>query len=322
MGEASSVRAGLLGFESPAYRLTPNPPVDGGPGTGFRLQEYDAGRTGGNLPGGQNSGQWQHINPATGMPLLQNFVSPTGTYATYALVHPSFGGGSFGARTGDGFLALRNGGFGGPSGNQADKDIGGPTVHQTRYFFDSIDFNGQNPGSFVNDLAATWTIYAAAQTAFGSQYGVGANPFAAYLAFYDTAGNHLVDIGWDDNLNYIFRTTTSGAFTTLGGPLAPAFQYDQFTFGFNFQTDTVTFQVADEFGQPKTTLLNNIALGSNGLNLGYVDFVLDSDQFKVAFDDSSFQIAAVPEPSSLVLLTIGAAGLGGAAWKRRRKQHA
>lgn len=309
-----NAHAGLLGFEvADGYKIVSAPvaPNSVGPGVLNRVWEYDAGRTGG--PIAANSGLWQNLTAdATGrnraVAIGYNPASSPNN-VTYTIAHPDQPGAGLPTHSGAGHLVLRHG--------PANANPDGTNPYGTRYHLESVDLGGVNPTAVNNNALVQWSIHTCARGGPPlTAYGDGANSdFDFFWAFMDSDGKEFLNLGWNNALGYVYRTDPNGAFQAVPGGvgLAPDHHYDLTTFNFDFLNDTFSFTTPDGTS-------GNIALGMDARNLAVIDWVLDTDQNKVSFDDSGFQVTfLVPEPTSLALFGLGLGAFTLIAKRQRRK---
>ena len=203
-----------------------------------------------------------------------------------------------GGRTG-GALALRN--EGGANG-----------AMEYNYLLDSVDFGGPTPASVTGGSVLTQFYFC--------PNGMDNNPTAEkfIMSFRDSTGNTGLQVGYRHDNQVQWRPGSSGAWTATG-ITADSLAYDGFRVDLNLSSDTFQLEYFDVSASTWSTLaVAGTPLGASMLNL--TDLRWKLDEFTVAgdpsgyagknfFDDFSFKVNPVPEPSTCLLMLTGLCGL-------------
>ncbi len=306
LAQSPSAQAYLGSFDIPDGYNQFATQVPGTPPSDFSdVVYYNAGVIGPKIQIPYNSGQWQLLTQAGaffpngaarnavvfGAPPYPAFPS-SGTVPDYVIAnHP-------GGRTG-GALALRN--EGGPDG-----------AMEYDYTLDTVDFGGPTPASVTSGNVLTQFYFC--------PNGMDSNPTAEkfIMSFRDNFGNTGLQVGYRHDNQVQWRPGSSGAWT-LAGITADSLAYDGFRVDMNLSSDTFQLEYFDFSTSIWSTLaVAGTPLGASMQNLTNLRWWLD--EFTVAgdpsgyagknfFDDFSFKVNPVPEPSSCLLLLTGLCGL-------------
>lgn len=270
---------------------------------GQDLSRYNAGQygTGGGGPGGtaadiaDNSGLWRalaggRLNEDIGAPVYQGGQFQRDYVAAY---------GYTGAHSGSQVLNLL----------AYDQDM------RYSYSLDSRDFDGTNPLS-TSDMRIDLSFWTCPTDA-DDGIAIGANTVA--MSFRDSIGQILIDVGYTgDNL---LQYRVGGAATWQTTSISLGTQgWSEITLSLNTFANSVSlsargFDDNNSILNTSTTVLTDELFGFDTANVTEIQWsATDVDGFKNFFDDFNFNLTAVPEPGSAVLVLL--AGLVG--MRRRR----
>jgi hypothetical protein len=270
---------------------------------GMDVSRYNAGQhgTGGGGPGGtatdiaDNSGLWRalaggRLNEDLGAPFYLGGPFQRDYIAAYAYT---------GARTGDQVLNLL----------AYDEDM------RYAYSLDSRDFDGIDP-ALTSDMRIELSFWTCPTDA-DDLIAAGDNTVA--MSFKDSIGQILLDVGYTgDNL---LQYRIGGAATWQTTAISLGTQgWSEILVTLDTHANSISlaaraFSDINTALEPTTTVLIDESLSFNTDNVTEIEwFAADVDGFKNFFDDFNFNLTAVPEPGSAVLLLL--AGLFGI--RRRR----
>lgn len=306
LASASKSHAYLGSFDIPDGYNQFATQVPGTPPSDFSdVVYYNAGVIGPKAQIAYNSGAWKLLTQAgaffptsatrnavvSAAPPYPAFPS-SGTVPDYVIGnHP-------GGRTG-GALALRN--EGGANG-----------AMEYDYTLDTVDFGGPTPASVTSGNVVTQFYFC--------PNGMDNNPTAEkfIMSFRDGTGATGLQIGYRHDNQVQWRPGNSGAWT-LAGITADSLAYDGFRVDMNLSNDTFQLEYFDVSASTWSTLAAaGTSLGTPMQNLTNLRWWLD--EFTVAgdpsgyagknfFDDFSFKVNPVPEPSTCLLVLTSLCGL-------------
>lgn len=310
-----------LGSFEPADGYTINQIPSSPPSDFIDVTYYNAGQWGANAGGGGPAPQ-PFNDPANLWHLLTSpgaFFPNTATRNTYvsgAPPYPPFPatagvpiyvvGNHFMGRTGT-CLALRNETF----------SSAGPMEYD--YTIDTFDFGGPAPPSVTGGTVTTG-FYFCPNPSMPSQPGV-QSPQKFIMSFRDSSGTTGLQLGYAMDNTVYWRPGNSGVWNYTP-VIADSSNYDGFTVDINLANDTFDIKYFD-FSTSNTLTLAapGTPLGAPMNDLTHLRWYL-SDQVtggiggKNFFDDFSFRVKQVPEPTAAGLFTAGALAL--IKMKRRR----
>jgi hypothetical protein len=266
---------------------------------------YNAGIIGPKTQIAYNSGEWKLLTEAgaffptsAARNAVVSAAPPYPTYPSSGTVPDYIIGNHPGGRTG-GALALRN--EGGANG-----------AMEYDYSLDSVDFGGPTPSLVTTGSVLTQFYFC--------PNGMDNNPTAEKftMSFRDGTGATGLQVGYRHDNQVQWRPGSSGAWT-LTGITADSLNYDGFRVDMNLSSDTFQLDYYDVSPNPWSTLAAAgtpmLASMQNLTNLRWKldEFTVAGDPSGYAgknfFDDFSFKVSRVPEPSSCLLLLTGLGGL-------------
>jgi hypothetical protein len=270
---------------------------------GQDLSRYNAGQygTGGGGPGGtavdiaDNSGLWRalaggRLNEDIGAPVYQGGQFQRDYVAAY---------GYTGARSGSQVLNLL----------AYDQDM------RYSYSLDSRDFDGIDPLT-TSDMRIDLSFWTCPTDA-DDDIAMGVNTVA--MSFRDSIGQILIDVGYTGDNLLQYRVGGAATWQTTGITLGTQ-GWSEITLSLNTYANSVSlsargFDDTNLILNSSTTVLTDEQLGFDVANVTEIQWsATDVDGFKNFFDDFDFNLTAVPEPGSAVLVLL--AGLFGL--RRRR----
>jgi len=280
--------------------------VPGTPPSDFSdVTYYNAGVIGPKVQIPFNTGEWTLLTqagaffPTTAVHNAQVSAAPPYPAFPFFVAVPDYIIGNHpGGRTG-GALALRN--EGGANG-----------AMEYDYSLDSVDFGGPTPASVTSGSVLTQFYFC--------PNGMDNNPTAEkfIMSFRDSSGNTGLQVGYRHDNHVQWRPGSSGSWTATG-ITADSLAYDGFRVDMNLSNDTFQLEYFDLSANTWSTLAAaGTPLGASMQNLTNLRWKLD--EFTVAgdpsgyagknfFDDFSFKVNPVPEPSSCLLLLTGLSSL-------------
>jgi hypothetical protein len=293
------------GYNQFGLQVPGTPPSDFGDVT-----YYNAGVIGPKVQIPFNTGQWQLLTQAGAYFATSAIRNPNvGSAPPYpafpfSVAVPDYVIGNHpGGRTG-GALALRN--EGGPDG-----------AMEYDYTLDSVDFGGPAPGSVTAGSVLTEFYFC--------PNGMDSNPTNEkfIMSFRDSTGSTGLQVGYRHDNQVQWRPGNSGSWTATG-ITADSLAYDGFRVDMNLSADTFQLEYFDVSASTWSTLaVAGTPLGASMQNLTDLRWWLD--ELTVAgdpsgyagknfFDDFSFKVTPVPEPSTCLLMLTGLCG-----WLVRRR---
>lgn len=269
---------------------------------GADLSRYNAGQfgTSNGGPGGaaadiaDNSGLWQalaggRLNEDIGAPFYGGDSFHRDYVAAYAYAN---------ARTGSQVLNVL----------ATDVDL------HYRYSFDARDFNGTAPAqTAASQIDISFWLCP-------SDYDDFYTDNVLSMAFRDSLGQTLVELGYTGDNLLQYRVGNSSAWTTTAvtagtqGWSMINLQLD--TFSNTVSLSTAGFSDQSSILEPTVSLLSGESLGLSASDLTSLDWTaVGMVGFKNFFDDFSFSVAPVPEPGSCLMILLSGLAWG---WRRRR----
>ncbi len=185
------------------------------------------------------------------------------------------------------------------------------------YTLDTFDFGGTAPASVTSGIVTTSFRFCP-----NPSDPVGIPPRDKFImSFEDSGGNIGLQIGYAGDNNVYWRPGSSGAWT-FSGIIANSSNWDQFSVSIDLGADTFGISYHEIAPNITSTLAAaGTPLGAAMQDLTHLDWwlndlVLGGTGGKNFFDNFGFTVSNIPEPSSLLLLTLGACS----AWLPRRRR--
>lgn len=184
--------------------------------------------------------------------------------------------------------------------------VGIDTEYQ--YDFDDRDFDGNVPSSLsssVVDMDFSWC-----PRNLGAGGGSTLSDPGATIQIQDSAGVNFFEIG-------SYGTGESIAYRLLGGTWidagfnasAGSGDFDQISLSFDLLNDTLSFSFFETIAATNHAVLTTVPLGANMDYLGHLGLTMQAENTKNFLDDVDFRIDSnIPEPTSIVLATVGLVG--------------
>jgi hypothetical protein len=176
---------------------------------------------------------------------------------------------------------------------------------EIRYSFDARDFNGASPTSTGNSLI-DWSIYVCP----GNPGSVPTQDWFQWT-FRDSDGDIGLELGYNSDRFVQYRDKPGDPWSVTTHQLNSS-NWDRLNVVFNMLADTWSLTIGDRSGNTfvDTTIFTDRPFNMPLDNLATADWQLrplgeTPEANKNFFDGSGFSVTVIPEPSTIVLLSLG-----------------